>query len=204
MYLSGAVSAALDAKLPTMAGWMLQPAMGNHPIGGRPWAADNGCFAAGSKFDVTAWLRWLEARRDYLATCLFAVAPDVVGDAAMTLTRSAPFLPMIRDLGYRASYVAQDGWNASVIDWDAFDCLFVGGSTAFKLSRAEELTDLAHRYGKWSHVGRVNSSNRFRAMAGYGVDSVDGTFLAFAPDKNTPRLERWFNLLRMQPALEGL
>ncbi len=90
LYLSGAVSTVLDRDLPPMAGWMLQPAMGNHPIGGRPWAADNGCFAAGASFDEPAWLTFLRVFAAYQHTCLFAVAPDVVGDAAATWARTRP------------------------------------------------------------------------------------------------------------------
>jgi hypothetical protein len=37
-------------------------------------------------------------------------------------------------------------------------------------------------------MGRVNSLRRLRLAARDGYDSVDGTFLAFGPDKNLPRL----------------
>ncbi len=180
---------------------MLQPAMGNHPIGGRPWAADNGCFAMGTRFNVSKWLKFLKEFAVYQSTCLFAVAPDVVGDARATQERSAPFLPMIRQAGYAPAFVAQDGWDEKVIDWDGFNCLFIGGSTSFKLQRSEELANLAHGYGKWVHVGRVNSERRLRAMMSYGVDSVDGTYLTFGPRTNLPKLRGWFENAVRQPAL---
>ena len=42
-----------------------------------------------------------------------------VGDAAATLTRSAPMLPRIRALGYPAALVAQDGLEHLAVPWDA-------------------------------------------------------------------------------------
>ena len=40
-------------------------------------------------------------------------------------------------------------------------------------------------------MGRVNSLRRLRLAAADGYDSVDGTFLAFGPDVNLPRLRAW-------------
>lgn len=59
-----------------------------------------------------------------------------VGDAAATLTRSAPMLPRIRALGYPAALVAQDGLEHLAVPWDAFDVLFLGGTTDWKLGPA--------------------------------------------------------------------
>lgn len=185
-------------------GLMKQPDMGNvEPLRrGVVWAADNGCFAKGDSFDVTRWLDWLGKMRRWQSTCCFAVAPDVVGDAAATLDRSRPHLTTIRDLGYRAAFVAQDGLEILPVPWDAFDCLFVGGSTAWKLSEAAYgLMAEAKARGKHVHAGRVNSLRRLQAMRDAGADSADGTFLAFAPDKNLPRLLRWLRHLDQQPSL---
>ncbi len=60
------------------------------------WAADNGCFTLGDRFELDSFLGWLgsftvEARR----RCLFATAPDVVGDWKATLARSLPVLDQI-------------------------------------------------------------------------------------------------------------
>lgn len=185
-------------------GLMLTPNKGNVPWAGMPWAADSGLYtAAGQRaFDVSAYLRWLQARRAHRADCLFATAPDVVGDAAATWTRSAPVLPQIRALGFPAALVAQDGWASAPGDWTAFDALFVGGTTAFKLSEpAYALAQEAKRRGKWVHMGRVNSGRRFRAARGAGYDSVDGTYLAFAPDTNMARLQAWQRATAAQPVL---
>jgi len=120
------------------------------------------------------------------------VAPDVVGDAEATLKRSMPWLAYIRELGFPAALVAQDGLEAMEVPWDDFDVLFIGGSTDWKLSdHAHALTLEAKRRGKWVHMGRVNSQVRLRRAALTGCDSADGTFIAFGPDVNLPRVLGW-------------
>jgi hypothetical protein len=166
----------------------------------RHWAADNGCFAQGERFDADRWLAWLD--RLPRARCLFAVAPDVVGDAAATWRRSAPWLPRLRALGFPAAYVAQDGLDAGALDWDAFDALFVGGTTGYKLSEAAYAAVAeAKRRGKWCHMGRCNSRIRLRAAYAGGYDSADGTHMAFKPDVRTAQILRWLGEIEGQAIL---
>jgi hypothetical protein len=96
---------------------------------GKLWAADNGRFADPASYSDEAFLKWLE--RWHRPTCLFVTAPDVVGSHDQTLALSGPMLPRIRALGYKAAFVAQDGFDQA--PWDEFDCLFIGGTTEFKL-----------------------------------------------------------------------
>lgn len=190
LFLSGCVRPFDD--LPSSVGWMMTPMMGNNPKDGRVWAADNGCFAQPKKFRLDGYLDWLAKRTP--ERCLFATAPDVVGDAGATWERSRDVLPMLRALGFPAALVAQDGLTVEACPWGTFDALFMGGSNRFKLSEtAYALMVEAKARGHWVHAGRVNSWLRFRAMAAAGADSVDGTFLAFGPDKNLPRLRRWLD-----------
>lgn len=101
------------------------PAQGNkRPIGVR-WCADNGAFS--DKFDEQKWWKFLVDNAHAAESCAFAVAPDVVGDAAATLERSLPWLARIRALGYPAAFVAQNGSTVEVLPWDDFNCLFIGG-----------------------------------------------------------------------------
>lgn len=198
--MTGAVRRELVGKRDDL-GVMLTPQMGNAvDTAAGPWAADNGCFTRPERFDLEKYLVWLDAREP--RTCLFATAPDVVGDAALTFHKSLPVLPMIRELGYPAALVAQDGLEALSVPWEVFDVLFIGGSTEWKLGdAARDLTAEAKARGKWVHMGRVNSLLRLRLAESWGVDSTDGTFLAFAPDQNTPRLLGWLDELQMQPML---
>jgi hypothetical protein len=92
------------------------PAQGNKRPPGVLWCADNGAFS--DNFDEAKWWRFLTANAHAADSCAFAVAPDVVGDAAATLARSAEWLPRIRALGYPAAFVAQDGLEALEVPWD--------------------------------------------------------------------------------------
>lgn len=185
-------------------GWMMTPGMWRDWFPGDiltdPWAADTGCYTQGERFSLTRYLDWLEACEPYQSTCLFATAPDVVGDAEATWTRSAPVLPVLRDMGYRAALVAQDGLQTP--EWDTFDALFIGGTTRWKLSEhTRQLVQEAKKRGKWVHMGRVNSLRRLRAAEFMGCDSADGTYLKHGPDVNLPRVAAWLRVLREQPQM---
>ena len=91
-----------DVMVAGRLGWIDTPAQGNIKPAGIVWCADNGCFGKGYPGD-RAWLDWLARNAHAADTCTFATAPDVVGDAAGTIARSAPFLPQIRALGYPGS-----------------------------------------------------------------------------------------------------
>lgn len=199
-YLSGAVSPGwLDASGRTDVGILVQPDTQKyvrhaHLFG--PMGVDNGCFNKGASFDAQAWWSWLSTLRS--ADVLFAVAPDVVGDAVATLRRSQPWLERIRGLGMAPAFVAQDG--SELLDWEAIwpqiGCLFIGGTDTFKLGDyAQHLIAQAKRRDIWTHVGRVNSRRRLRWCAQAGADSADGTYIAFGPDVNTPRMLRWLDEL---------
>jgi hypothetical protein len=101
-------------------------------------------------------------------------------------------LPRIRALGLPVALAAQNGMEHLDVPWDAFDVLFVGGDTAWKLGpHARQLVADARRRGKGTHMGRVNSNRRVQYAATIGCDSADGTYLAFGPDQNLPRLLWW-------------
>ena len=160
------------------------------------FCCDNGCFAKGSQFDLSAYLNWLEAMAPAQGTCLFATAPDVVGDAAATWDRSAPVLPELRRLGYRSALVAQDGIDPATLDWGTFDVLFVGGTDRFKLASSTfALVSEAKRRGKWAHLGRANSWRRLRSAAVAGYDSADGTTMRFNTRRYGPEVARWGRML---------
>jgi hypothetical protein len=185
-----------DAMRSDLLGQMVTPDSGNRLTPGATWALDNGCFNA-------RWTpgRWLAALDRHAGTpgCLFAVVPDVVADSAATDALWCRWwhAPAVR--GYRTAYVAQDGCDAIPPGADA---LFIGGSTEWKLgSEAAGLARYAKQLGLWVHMGRVNSLRRLRLAALIGCDSVDGTYLAFGPDRNLPTLLRWLH--PAQPSMFG-
>jgi hypothetical protein len=63
--------------------------------------------------------------------------------------------------------------------------------------------DLAATSGRWTHMGRVNTLRRLRFAFFHGYDSVDGTFLAFGPDVNLPRLLRYLTLAKQPTLFDG-
>jgi hypothetical protein len=156
------------------AGGIDTPHQQNLRPAGVTWCADNGCFSA--RFQEEHWWSFLEKNAKDAGRCSFATAPDVVGDAAATLERSAPWLQPIRDLGYPVALVGQDGLEDLTVPWDDFDAFFIGGSTDWKLSEAAaDLVAEARERGKWVHMGRVNSKKRLQYADGIGCNSADGT-----------------------------
>ena len=179
---------------------MLTPAMHRRNCHGLAYAVDTGCYKNPDGFDLAGYLARLEDWRELNDKPLFATAPDVVGDPAETWRRSEQVLPVLREHGHSAALVAQDGLTDP--DWDTFDCLFVGGTTAWKLSEsAYRLAAEAKTRGKWIHMGRVNSANRFLAAAGAGYDSADGTFVGWGPDIRLPEVASWLRQAGQQISL---
>lgn len=190
-----------DAMDCGLLGQIATPASGNRVEAGRDWIADNAAFTERYPGD-DAYLGWLAARQHLAGSCAFVVAPDVVCDAAATWERSAPMLPRIRALGFPVALVAQNGIEDMDVDWPSFDALFIGGDDAWKLGpAARTLAAEARRRGKWVHMGRVNSQERLRYAQQIDCDSVDGTYLAFGPDRNLPRLLRWLDDVNNQGLL---
>jgi len=174
-------------------GALLTPNVGNILEPGIPWALDNGCF--NTRWDEAKWMRILE-RHSSTPKCLFAVVPDVVCDSTATDERWRKYAPIVAGLGYRTAYVTQNGCTA--IPTDA-DVVFTGGNDTWKLS--DEAQQFATGFDGWTHMGRVNTLRRLRFAAAHGYDSVDGTFLAFGPDINLPRLLRYLRHANQQPTI---
>lgn len=181
---------------------MTTPAQGNRVPDGAHYACDNGKFGKGWP-GAGAWFPWLwsTVQRYGAERCLWATAPDVVGDAEATLAESRPWLPAIRGLGIPAAFVAQDGCENGLIPWGEFDVLFLGGSTEWKTGPAAQLvTKVATGLGIPTHMGRVNSLRRLRLAAEFGCISADGTYLAFGPEKNLPQLMSWLRTIEKEQA----
>ncbi len=160
-------------------GVLLTPADGNlAPERGVVWAVDNGAFAGFKPELFQNLLRRIEERDD----CRWVVAPDVVGDHEATLKGWQRWAPIIRDFGQRPAFVAQDGCTVDAVPWDNLACVFIGGSTRFKLGdTAARIIVEGNRRNVWTHMGRVNSGKRIVYAAGLDCRSVDGSsFSRFA------------------------
>lgn len=182
-------------------GQICTPASGNAVTPGADWCADNAVFADRYPGD-DAYLDWLGERSWAAERCVFAVAPDVVCDARATLDRSVPMLARIRRAGYPVALAMQNGIEHLNVPWSEFDVAFLGGDTNWKVGpHARRLTADARAHGKRVHMGRVNSRRRLQAAAHMGCHSADGTYLAFGPDRNLPKLLSWLGELDLQGAL---
>lgn len=191
-------------------GLLTSPQSGFSPVKtagmGAAWAADNGAYAAwanDTEFDHAAFVRMLNKYRD-IPGCLFIVAPDVVGDAESTLLLFNAWVSTIQSFGFPVAFVLQDGSQKIRIPWGAFQTLFLGGSTEFKLSAyTASVTKEAKRRGKWVHMGRVNSAGRVRYAKTITCDSFDGTgysidnrkIAAHLPHQKTKQLTLWEGVL---------
>ena len=191
LYLSGAKNRLMSDDLAAGRVGLLQtPAAAYRFDDVAVWAMDNGCFTDTYPGD-DAYLATLDKYAHHQARCLFVAVPDVVGDAAATLALFPAMAARISAAGWPVALVAQDGMTADDLP-DGLPWLFIGGSTEWKLGHAAaELIAEAKRRGVRVHVGRVNSAKRFALFAGLDCDTADGTFIAFAPDKNIPQVRSW-------------
>jgi hypothetical protein len=150
-------------------------------------------------FDADAFLAMLALQRA-MPGCLFVAAPDVVGHAGATLRLFETWAPLIRTYGFPVALVAQDGLQTRDVPWDRLDALFIGGTTAWKLSASvDTLLAYASALGKWRHVGRVNTRRRMRHFWGR-CDSIDGSGFSRFPKRIALALA-WFTDLQQQPTL---
>lgn len=217
IYLSGCTNNKIEpAMIANGVGLMVQPGTGYVNRIGRYayWAGDNGAFNPKTYVGDDAFLDWCDKlpRKG----CLFIVIPDVSrrpdgslgGDPVATWAKFQELAPIVRAMGFPVALAAQDGIEnmpnlAEQID--ACDCLFIAGSTEWKVSlAAERVAKLARNAGKWVHMGRVNSWGRIeRAAQAMGCNSADGTYLRF-PDTNLPKLVGWLDRLDANPTIPGL
>lgn len=156
------------------------------------WAADNDAF---NGFDNDRFMEMLTGVTG-LPRCLFVAAPDEVGNAAQTLCLFSTWHDIIRTHRLPVALVAQDGLENFEIPWTAFDALFIGGGTEWKLSDgAAALVCEAKGRGCWVHMGRVNSQKRIRYAHMIGVDSIDGSGYSRFYDTHVPTALRLLEAL---------
>lgn len=174
------------------------------------WGGDNGAFSKKEGFNPVKFRAMLAQPNLHAnkSTCLFIAAPDVlvvladgtvIGDAVATLAQFPAWATEIKAFGFPVALVAQNGLEDMLdqVRWDLVDVLFLGGSTEWKLGEgARKCVEAAKAHGKRTHMGRVNSYKRLALAQSWGVDTADGTFMAFGPKQNLPRLLVWLDKLK--------
>jgi hypothetical protein len=145
------------------------------------FAIDNGSY---SRFNANGFRSLLKREEPRMSLCRFVAVPDVIagppfrkGDARRT---REVFDVWVDELdGWPLAYVCQDGQHDIPIPWKQIAAVFIGGSDDFKLGvSAVHCIKAALALGKWVHVGRVNTPDRFQYFEELGVSSIDGSGLA--------------------------
>ena len=160
----------LSDRYPFVSGQLLTPLSRYLPWAGL-FAVDNGAW---SSCDVPALKRLVERVKPVRERCVWVAVPDVVGSARRTLEVFDQLAYQFH--GWPLALVCQDGQEDLPIPWTNIDAVFIGGSTEWKMSQhATHILKAAQLLRKHTHVGRVNTPQRFAHFAGLGVDTCDGS-----------------------------
>ena len=164
-----------------------------------PYALDNGAYAfwdeSTNTFDAERWQASGEAAWNLLmvwsqmaaARPLWAIIPDVPGDAESTLRKWADFAPDVTRCP--RALAVQDGMEPSDVERLAVkpDVIAVGGTTEWKWQSVAKWAAAFRRV----HLLRCNSPTRLYELEEMGVESCDGTGWFRGDRKQTAGLEGW-------------
>jgi len=178
---TSAMSLRLAIRNPGRIGLMMSPD-GWHDPWPLPFAVDNGaysCWKSGRPFDFGAFNAHLNKvrswRKGYLRdySPMFAVVPDVVGDAELTLKNWEMFTPYMKD--FPLALAVQDGMTPGDIkDLSPYpDAIFIGGTLNWKLRQIE--SGGWNFVSGWLHAGRIFDWKHLEMCDRMGIDSVDST-----------------------------
>ena len=185
LLVSGATKTVYSYAGNQFIGVLVEPSGGNDITKipeGMQLAADNGCF---NGLDAVKFIKMLERLKK--SNVLWVTCPDAVADADVTRERFKIWSPLVKSYELPLAYVIQDGELIHKIPWDDISCIFIGGSTEWKLrGEVREMVQYAKRLGKWVHMGRVNGKRRMQYALEVGCDSVDGSSFSKFPDAHIP------------------
>lgn len=144
------------------------------------YAIDNGAWLFHTLEVAPDFGPFAAALQRYGARADFVVAPDIVAGGAASLDLSVQWLDRCLDHAAMVLIPVQDGMvPADVVALlGARVGIFVGGSTVWKWSTAEQWADVGRKAGAHVHVGRVNTRRRADFCADLGVSSADGSTVA--------------------------
>ncbi len=154
-----------------------------------PYALDNGAFPAFTKGEAWDPIAYRELLEWAAATCqppLWALVPDVVGNAAATIARWHEERGGVAAYGWPLAFAVQDGMTPADVPEGAA-VIFVGGSTEWKWSTVSMWCRQFPRV----HVGRVNTYRWLRVCEDAGAESCDGTGWFRGDQKQREGLEQW-------------
>lgn len=144
----------------------------------RGFAIDNGAYADHVNEREFQSVEFMKLVSELGSNADFVVIPDSVGNAEETIRMALEWIPILD--GYPLAFVLQDGMEEE----DIFqflphvDCLFIGGSTQWKLKNIGRWSGMALKHGLRCHVGRVNTIRRVRMCMDGKASSFDGSGFA--------------------------
>lgn len=174
-------------------GHLFSPGAERGPWPWFPYALDNGAFAAWnstenkwdeSRWSVGAWRRmlfWAAARKQQP---MWAIVPDVPGNATATLERYARFA---HEVPFPKAIAVQDGMTVEQVRDVGADVVCVGGTTDWKWATVEQWAAAFPRV----HLLRCNRPEQLVYLESLGIESCDGTGWNRGDRKQTIGLERW-------------
>ena len=186
-------------------GILLSPACGNSIertiASGLPWAVDNGAY---SGFDADAYRKLVDKCIGHQRNGLrWITCPDVVGNHQATLDLFDQWAMYLLRRHLPVAFVAQDGCTTGEIPWDHISCVFIGGTTAWKLSQdVVKILHMCRIKAFQAHVGRVNSRKRIRWCFDQGVTSVDGTSMSRFSETYLPQFASYVADLTAQETIK--
>ena len=163
-----------------------------------PYALDNGAFSCWDQDDNTfdderweitelAWHRLIVWSQVAAIKPMWAVVPDVPGNAEATLHRWYEFAPALTTVP--RALAVQDGMTVEQVRSMSIapDVIAVGGSTEWKWSTIETWAKSFPRV----HLLRCNSPTKLYELEAMGVESCDGTGWGRGNRRQTKGLEEW-------------
>ena len=167
-----------------VAGQLITPLTGDRR-GHDTFAIDNGAYTS---FNEKRFHSILRREFTVKEQCLFVALPDKVGCHATTLILYEDYYSLLN--GWKRAFVCQDGFDCYPNEYDA---IFIGGTNKFKDSKeALEIVTASLRAGKHTHVGRVNTYDRFIRFHEIGAHTCDGSGVS-RYDHMLPRIKELMN-----------
>jgi hypothetical protein len=143
-------------------------------------AGDNGAWAdyhAGRPFDADAYERFLDWLAAQPIVADWLVLPDIVAGGIPSLELSCRYLNRCLSVVPLVLIAVQDGMttqNLAPLVGPRVG-IFLGGSTAWKLTRMAEWGEFCAARDIHYHVARVNSTKRMSQAIAASADSIDGS-----------------------------
>lgn len=144
------------------------------------WVGDNGAWAdyqAGRPFDDDRFDRFLDWAAGRPVPPRWIVLPDIVAGGTASLELSVRWSNRCRSVASMVLLAVQDGMTEDDVAPLVGPSVgvFLGGSTAWKISTMAQWGAFCRQRGLWYHVARVNTAKRMAMAIGHFADSVDGT-----------------------------